>query len=166
MDASGSPDGSPRLRLRTFLPPLYFWERCIVNRYGSHPGTRNGAQDAVRKAQWDVDVMVSEQLDRISALVFASPDPPSAHAAAADEPDAFLVAAAAPLPPKRARWLSTAATRALRAWLLEHVDAPYPTPAQKQRLARAAGLSVTQVSNWFINARRRVLRPIEGRRDE
>jgi hypothetical protein len=51
-------------------------------------------------------------------------------------------------------------TAILRAWLLEHKMHPYPTEDEKQKLAHATKLTVHQISNWFINARRRILLPM------
>jgi len=57
----------------------------------------------------------------------------------------------------RRKALSKASRRVLEEWLVQHSLLPYPTREQKADLAQAAHLSVTQVSNWFINARRRGL---------
>lgn len=51
-------------------------------------------------------------------------------------------------------------TAILRDWLLKHKTHPYPTEDQKQELANATSLTVNQISNWFINARRRILQPM------
>ncbi|KAJ7298143.1 hypothetical protein O6H91_Y015000 [Diphasiastrum complanatum] len=48
----------------------------------------------------------------------------------------------------------------LRAWLFEHFLHPYPKDADKMMLARQTGLSRSQVSNWFINARVRLWKPM------
>lgn len=48
----------------------------------------------------------------------------------------------------------------LRAWLFEHFLHPYPSDADKHLLARQTGLSRNQVSNWFINARVRLWKPM------
>ncbi|KAI4322287.1 hypothetical protein L6164_021998 [Bauhinia variegata] len=48
----------------------------------------------------------------------------------------------------------------LRAWLFEHFLHPYPTDTDKHMLATQTGLSRNQVSNWFINARVRVWKPM------
>lgn len=37
----------------------------------------------------------------------------------------------------------------------EHILWPYPTEKDKKELAREAGLTATQLSNWFINQRKR-----------
>jgi Homeobox KN domain len=46
-------------------------------------------------------------------------------------------------------------TGSLRRWLSDHQDHPYPTDDDKSLLMQQSGLSKTQVSNWFTNARRR-----------
>lgn len=49
------------------------------------------------------------------------------------------------------------ATDILKKWLFEHVNNPYPDEDEKEQLSLLTDLTLTQVSNWFINARRRVL---------
>ncbi|XP_047327087.1 BEL1-like homeodomain protein 7 [Impatiens glandulifera] len=48
----------------------------------------------------------------------------------------------------------------LRAWLFEHFLHPYPKDSDKIVLARETGLTRNQVSNWFINARVRLWKPM------
>ncbi|XP_021754214.1 homeobox protein BEL1 homolog [Chenopodium quinoa] len=48
----------------------------------------------------------------------------------------------------------------LRAWLFEHYLHPYPSDVDKHILARQTGLTRSQVSNWFINARVRLWKPM------
>ena len=45
--------------------------------------------------------------------------------------------------------------RVLRRWLAANRHHPYPSREQKEALCSLTGLSITQVANWFINARRR-----------
>lgn len=51
-------------------------------------------------------------------------------------------------------------TEYLKDWLIIHKKHPYPTEKEKQQLAEETGLTVSQISNWFINARRRILQPL------
>ncbi|XP_076452562.1 uncharacterized protein LOC143288149 [Babylonia areolata] len=47
-------------------------------------------------------------------------------------------------------------TRPLKQWLIRHKDNPYPSKAQKMDLVSKSQMTLTQVSNWFANARRRL----------
>ncbi|KAF7262596.1 hypothetical protein EG68_00127 [Paragonimus skrjabini miyazakii] len=47
-------------------------------------------------------------------------------------------------------------TSMLKAWLNEHRKNPYPTKGEKIMLAIVTKMSLTQVSTWFANARRRL----------
>lgn len=58
------------------------------------------------------------------------------------------------------RGLPERAVTVLRAWLFEHFLHPYPTDTEKLMLAKQTGLSRSQVSNWFINARVRLWKPM------
>nr|CAB3496982.1 unnamed protein product [Digitaria exilis] len=58
------------------------------------------------------------------------------------------------------RGLPESAVSVLRAWLFEHFLHPYPKDSEKLMLARQTGLSRGQVSNWFINARVRLWKPM------
>ncbi|ELK18605.1 Homeobox protein Meis3, partial [Pteropus alecto] len=53
-----------------------------------------------------------------------------------------------------------AATNIMRAWLFQHLSHPYPSEEQKKQLAQDTGLTILQVNNWFINARRRIVQPM------
>lgn len=47
-------------------------------------------------------------------------------------------------------------TATLKAWLFEHIKNPYPTKGEKIMLAIITKMTLTQVSTWFANARRRL----------
>ncbi|XP_052861006.1 homeobox protein Meis3-like [Anopheles cruzii] len=52
------------------------------------------------------------------------------------------------------------ATSVMRAWLFQHLVHPYPTEEEKRVIAAQTNLTLLQVNNWFINARRRILLPM------
>ncbi|KAJ6834367.1 BEL1-like homeodomain protein 1 [Iris pallida] len=58
------------------------------------------------------------------------------------------------------RGLPERAVSVLRAWLFEHFLHPYPKDSDKHMLAKETGLTRSQVSNWFINARVRLWKPM------
>jgi hypothetical protein len=47
-----------------------------------------------------------------------------------------------------------------RSWLFHNLTHPYPSEEQKKQLAQDTGLTILQVNNWFINARRRIVQPM------
>ncbi|TVU45697.1 hypothetical protein EJB05_05193, partial [Eragrostis curvula] len=58
------------------------------------------------------------------------------------------------------RGLPEGSVAVLRAWLFNHFLHPYPSDSEKLRLAVSTGLSRGQISNWFINARVRLWKPM------
>lgn len=62
-------------------------------------------------------------------------------------------------PPRKRGKLPKPVTDYLKDWLHRHSDHPYPSEEEKKALCNATGLSMSQVSNWMINARRRILAP-------
>lgn len=53
-------------------------------------------------------------------------------------------------------------TAPLKAWLKEHMKNPYPTKAEKVMLAIVTKMTLTQISTWFANARRRLKKENKG----
>lgn len=71
-----------------------------------------------------------------------------------------------PPPPSRGRTrnnLPKETTYILLKWLEEHLNHPYPNSFEKTQLMFSTGLNQQQLSNWFINARRRKIRAMKQR---
>ncbi|EGW30163.1 uncharacterized protein SPAPADRAFT_63770 [Spathaspora passalidarum NRRL Y-27907] len=49
----------------------------------------------------------------------------------------------------------------LLKWLNDHLNHPYPNSFEKNQLMMATGLNQQQLSNWFINARRRKIKSLK-----
>ncbi|CAM0910282.1 unnamed protein product [Alopecurus aequalis] len=58
------------------------------------------------------------------------------------------------------RGLPEKSVAVLKAWMFENFLRPYPKDNEKDMLAARSGLSRSQVSNWFINARVRLWKPM------
>ncbi|CAA6658939.1 unnamed protein product [Spirodela intermedia] len=58
------------------------------------------------------------------------------------------------------RGLPESSVTVLRAWLFEHFLHPYPSDDEKHMLSSRTGLTRNQISNWFINARVRLWKPM------
>lgn len=56
--------------------------------------------------------------------------------------------------------LPKTATKIMKSWLFQHIVHPYPTEDEKRQIAAQTNLTLLQVNNWFINARRRILQPM------
>ncbi|EGV64068.1 hypothetical protein CANTEDRAFT_114099 [Yamadazyma tenuis ATCC 10573] len=52
-------------------------------------------------------------------------------------------------------------TYVLLKWLNEHLNHPYPNSFEKNHLMMTTGLNQQQLSNWFINARRRKIKVLK-----
>uniref|UniRef100_A0A0A9CXI7 Homeobox domain-containing protein n=1 Tax=Arundo donax TaxID=35708 RepID=A0A0A9CXI7_ARUDO len=58
------------------------------------------------------------------------------------------------------RGLPEKSVTVLKAWMFENFVKPYPSDHDKDVLAARSGLTRNQVSNWFINARVRIWKPL------
>ncbi|XP_022750098.1 homeobox protein ATH1-like [Durio zibethinus] len=58
------------------------------------------------------------------------------------------------------RGLPEKSVSVLRAWMFQNFLHPYPKDTEKHLLAIKSGLTRSQVSNWFINARVRLWKPM------
>ena len=56
----------------------------------------------------------------------------------------------------RSKSLGRESTTTLKTWLVEHIKNPYPSKGEKIMLAVMTRMTLTQVSTWFANARRRL----------
>ncbi|GAN02455.1 hypothetical protein MAM1_0022c01899 [Mucor ambiguus] len=81
----------------------------------------------------------------------ASPIPTSKAAATSTTSTNTMIAR------KRRGNLPKTVTAVLKQWLVDHCKNPYPTEVEKSGLKDKTGLTLNQISNWFINARRRLL---------
>jgi hypothetical protein len=51
-------------------------------------------------------------------------------------------------------------TYTTQQWFAGHLDDPFPSDDEKVQLCAATNLTLTQISTWFINERKRVLKPL------
>ncbi|XP_055124613.1 homeobox protein TGIF2LX [Symphalangus syndactylus] len=61
-------------------------------------------------------------------------------------------------------YLPAESVKILRDWMYKHRFKAYPSEEEKQMLSEKTNLSLSQISNWFINARRRILPDMLKRR--
>ena len=61
---------------------------------------------------------------------------------------------------KRRSNFTSSTRQILVQWLKKNRENPYPTQEEKLELMKKTSLSLKQCSNWFINARRRMLKDI------
>lgn len=101
-----------------------------------------------------------------------TPSRPQALSSGDESPTEITVPSSVPLPAldsptevtdkKRTRRgvLPKQATNIMKTWLFQHLVHPYPTEDEKRAIAAQTNLTILQVNNWFINARRRILQPM------
>uniref|UniRef100_H3CFX8 Homeobox domain-containing protein n=1 Tax=Tetraodon nigroviridis TaxID=99883 RepID=H3CFX8_TETNG len=157
-----------------------FCHRYIGCLKGKMPLDR--AADGSHATRWDGEDFVSmlgsgaEQVSWSRHQAAGTPGPPSggdnSHSGNSSERGSGDCPAASPslgeddhlekdkLHNKKRGIFPKAATNLLRAWLFQHLPHPYPSEEQKKLLAQDTGLTVLQVNNWFINARRRIVQPM------
>ena len=60
--------------------------------------------------------------------------------------------------------LPTSTVEYLKAWMMsdEHIAHPYPTEQEKQEIMIETGIGAKQLTNWFVNNRKRYWRPRVG----
>ena len=66
----------------------------------------------------------------------------------------------------RRKNLPSSARDVLMDWLRTNLEHPYPSTSQKMDLASRAGISVEQCTNWYINARVRLVKKMRLQRKE
>jgi hypothetical protein len=131
--------------------------------FGSSPGITTHARRAIEARFASARVRMEKSLDVARAARAAR-----AAATARGEKDADVVVASYRATPRTSvddilcyETGDDAPPRdILKRWIVEHFDAPWPTPSMKRRLAEQTGFSVAQISNFFINARVRLWRPL------
>ncbi|KAG6896716.1 hypothetical protein C0992_006553 [Termitomyces sp. T32_za158] len=144
----------PSLATYTF-PPLdqpYVDQDFAIPRPSSTPDPRHVFAASPRisgrvKSEWS--------FPNSPADFYAPPPAPPAQDPAPTVPSSTLV----DRPQRKRGKLPKETTDYLKAWLHRHSDHPYPSEEEKKQLCHATGLSMSQVSNWMINARRRILAP-------
>ncbi|KAG1763032.1 hypothetical protein EDD22DRAFT_888910 [Suillus occidentalis] len=94
-----------------------------------------------------------------SPVPSATPAPATTSSPTSRSPPSAPSSALADRPMRKRGKLPKETTDYLKAWLHRHSDHPYPSEEEKKQLCNATGLSMSQVSNWMINARRRILAP-------
>ncbi|KAH7913430.1 hypothetical protein BJ138DRAFT_1146188 [Hygrophoropsis aurantiaca] len=94
-----------------------------------------------------------------SSPMSSSQAPSSAAATSPRSPQTVPSSTLVDRPTRKRGKLPKETTDYLKAWLHRHSDHPYPSEEEKKQLCHATGLSMSQVSNWMINARRRILAP-------
>ncbi|CAE6443493.1 unnamed protein product [Rhizoctonia solani] len=154
---SSSTPESPATGSPTFTAGSYSSTSTAPTTVKSSPGTspfsdKLSLPPANNSREWSAPMTIpvppSSESQTVSSAPSTSPTPQS------DSPPAATAA-----PQRRRGKLPKHVTETLRTWLLSHADHPYPTEEEKKMLCNVTSLTLSQVSNWMINARRRILVP-------
>ncbi|XP_030617633.1 iroquois-class homeodomain protein IRX-3 isoform X2 [Delphinapterus leucas] len=143
-----------------YIRPLYPPERPGAAAGGGSAGARGGPGAGAS------ELAASGSLSNVLSSVYGAPYAAAAAAAAAAQGYGAFLPYAAELPifpqlyqfgdPSRPKNATRESTSTLKAWLNEHRKNPYPTKGEKIMLAIITKMTLTQVSTWFANARRRL----------
>ncbi|GJQ11701.1 hypothetical protein GpartN1_g3492.t1 [Galdieria partita] len=69
------------------------------------------------------------------------------------------------MPRRRRENLSKEKVVLLKEWFDAHVQHPYPTESEKRQLCQETGMQMQQITNWFINQRKRRWRKSQKNKD-
>eukprot|EP00002_Diphylleia_rotans_P010664 TRINITY_DN211_c0_g2_i11.p1 TRINITY_DN211_c0_g2~~TRINITY_DN211_c0_g2_i11.p1 ORF type:complete len:226 (-),score=21.27 TRINITY_DN211_c0_g2_i11:573-1250(-) len=97
---------------------------------------------------------IKRKADQVSTEEHTLPSVDFAHSASSSGSDVSEDEHSENVPKKRRGNLPRVATDKLKSWLQNHTSFPYPSEDEKFELVRLTDLSLGQVNNWFINARR------------
>lgn len=63
--------------------------------------------------------------------------------------------------PKKKTALSSYAVEYLKAWMMspDHIEHPYPTEDEKLKIMKETSIELKQLTNWFVNNRKRYWKP-------
>ncbi|SCU81140.1 LAFA_0C02938g1_1 [Lachancea sp. 'fantastica'] len=136
----------PALRLYVPTPPASAAPSAVPSAAPSVPSSASSSYSAG-----------SSSSSSLFSSVASAPSPASSPVpASAPAPVSAPVPVSAPsgTTPRRSN-LPKKTVEILNQWLLTHLNYPYPSPQEKRELLLKTGLSKVQLSNWFINVRRR-----------
>ncbi|KAG2010103.1 hypothetical protein CC2G_012949 [Coprinopsis cinerea AmutBmut pab1-1] len=114
------------------------------------------------KSEWQYpnqDFVLPPANSHFSPSMAPAPPPIANATSPARSPSTITSSTLVDRPQRKRGKLPKETTDYLKAWLHRHSDHPYPSEEEKKQLCHATGLSMSQVSNWMINARRRILAP-------